>query len=146
MARCETYLVLTSEEVNARIPYALVCMTRFGAHWETGRRRRRWLEEFTEQERTAATRLFNQSHRWLLTTGVPDTVRMTVQTFALSGCSLMRLPGRRTFAFIRNCRHAWPRPRLRVFRVILYYISKPNARKKRDAAKAASRLHAGILI
>jgi hypothetical protein len=83
VARCETYLVLTSEEVNARIPYALVCMTRFGAHWETGRRRRRWLEEFTEQERTAATRLFNQSHRWLLTTGVPDTVRMTVQTFAL---------------------------------------------------------------
>ena len=83
MAKCETYLVLTSEEVNARIPYALVCMTRFGAHWETSRRRRRWLEEFTEQERTAATRLFNQSHRWLLTTGVPDTVRMTVQTFAL---------------------------------------------------------------
>lgn len=33
MARCETFLVLTSEEVNARIPYALVCMTRFGAHW-----------------------------------------------------------------------------------------------------------------
>ena len=52
----------------------------------------------------------------------------------------------RMFAFIRNCRHAWPRPRLRVFRVILYYIFKPNARKKRDAAKAASRLHAGILI
>ena len=41
MARCETYLVLTSDEVNFRIPYALVCMTRFGAHWETGRRRRR---------------------------------------------------------------------------------------------------------
>ena len=51
MARCVTYLVLTSDEVNLRIPYALVCMTRFGAHWETGRRRRRWLEEFTEQER-----------------------------------------------------------------------------------------------
>lgn len=50
MARCVTYLVLTSDEVNLRIPYALVCMTRFGAHWETGRRRRRWLEEFTEQD------------------------------------------------------------------------------------------------
>ena len=37
MARCVTYLVLTSDEVNLRIPYALVCMTRFGAHWETGR-------------------------------------------------------------------------------------------------------------
>lgn len=34
MARCVTYLVLTSDEVNLRIPYALVCMTRFGAHWE----------------------------------------------------------------------------------------------------------------
>ena len=31
MARCEMYLVLTSEEVHATIPYALVCMTRFGA-------------------------------------------------------------------------------------------------------------------
>ena len=83
MARCETYLVLTSEEVNARIPYALVCMTRFGAHWETGRRRRRWLEEFTEQEREASARLFKQSRQWFLTTGVPETVRMTPQTFAL---------------------------------------------------------------
>ena len=83
MARCETFLVLTSEEVHGNIPYAMVCMTRFGAYWNTMRRKRRWKAEFTEQERTAATRLFNQSHRWLLTTGVPDTVRMTVQTFAL---------------------------------------------------------------
>lgn len=83
MARCETFLVLTSEEVNAHIPYALVCMTRLGAHWNTMRRKRRWKEEFTEQEREAATRLFSQSHSWLLTTGVPDTVRMAPQTFAL---------------------------------------------------------------
>lgn len=83
MARCETFLVLTSEEVNAHIPYAMVCMTRFGAEWNTMRRKRRWKAEFTEQEREAATKLFNLSYRWLLTTGVPDTVRMTVQTFAL---------------------------------------------------------------
>lgn len=76
-------MILTSQEVHASIPYSLICMTRFGAHWETGRRRRRWLKEFTEQEREAATRLFNLSHRWLLTTGVPETVRMTPQTFAL---------------------------------------------------------------
>ena len=64
------------------------------------------------------------------------------------GCSLMRLPGRRTFAFIRNCRHAWPRPRLRVFRLYYTYIFKPNARK-RDAAKAAStpaRRHSYLMI
>ena len=78
-----TYIALTSDEINARIPYALVCMTRFGAHWETGRRRRRWVEMFTEQERRAATRLFNESRRWLLTTGVPEEVKMTAQTFAL---------------------------------------------------------------
>ncbi|MGN9098068.1 hypothetical protein [Flintibacter porci] len=83
MATCETFLVLTSEEVNATIPYALVCMTRFGSHWETGYRRRRWLEEFTEQEREASARLFKQSRQWLLATGVPETVRMTPQTFAL---------------------------------------------------------------
>lgn len=83
MARCETFLVLTRDEVNATIPYALVCMTRFSSHWETGYRRRRWLEEFTEQEREASARLFKQSRQWLLTTGVPETVRMTPQTFAL---------------------------------------------------------------
>lgn len=83
MARCETFLVLTRDEVNLHIPYALVCMTRFGAHWGTGHRRRRWLEEFTQQEREAATRLFSLSHSWLLTTGVPDEVRMTPKTFAL---------------------------------------------------------------
>lgn len=83
MPKCETILTLSNDEVSTHIPYALVCMTRFGARWETGRRRRRWLEEFTEQERTAATRLFNQSHRWLLTTGVPDKVKMSTKTFAL---------------------------------------------------------------
>ena len=67
MARCVTYLVLTSDEVNLRIPYALVCMTRFGAHWETGRRRRRWLEEFTEQERESATRPVSYTHLTLPT-------------------------------------------------------------------------------
>ena len=83
MPTIETFLVLTRDEVNHRIPYGVVCMTRFGARWDTGRRRRRWLEEFTEKEREAATRLFNQSHRWLLTTGVPESVRMTPKTFGL---------------------------------------------------------------
>lgn len=82
MARCEMYLVLTSEEVHATIPYALVCMTRFGAHWNTGRRKRRWLVEFTEQEREAATRLFNLAHRWTVGSGVPDEVRMSQKTFS----------------------------------------------------------------
>lgn len=83
MARCETFLVLTSEEVHGNIPYAMVCMTRFGAYWNTMRRKRRWKAEFTEQEREAATKLFNLSYRWTLVTGVPDEVKMTPKTYAL---------------------------------------------------------------
>lgn len=77
------YLNLKEEEVHSSIPYALVCMTRYGSHWDTFHRRRRWKEEFTEDERAACTRLFRHSHVWLLGGGVPDTVKMSLKTFAL---------------------------------------------------------------
>lgn len=76
-------MILTSQEVHASIPYSLICMTRYGAHWDTMRRKRRWKMEFTDAEREAATRLFSQSHDWLLGRGVPDTVRMSLATFSL---------------------------------------------------------------
>ena len=41
-------MILTSQEVHASIPYSLICMTRYGAHWDTMRRKRRWKMEFTE--------------------------------------------------------------------------------------------------
>ena len=50
----QSFLVLSSEEIHAMIPYAMICMTRYGAHWGTGRRKRRWAEEFTEAERAAS--------------------------------------------------------------------------------------------
>ena len=37
----QSFLVLSSEEIHAMIPYAMICMTRYGAHWGTGRRKRR---------------------------------------------------------------------------------------------------------
>ena len=76
-------LVMTSEEVHASIPYAMVCMTRYGKDWNTMRCKRRWKMEFTEVEREAANRLFSRSHDWLLGRGVPDEVKMTSGTFAL---------------------------------------------------------------
>ena len=76
-------LVMTSEEVHASIPYAMVCMTRYGKDWNTMHRKRRWKMEFTEVEREAANRLFSRSHDWLLGRGVPDEVKMTTGTFAL---------------------------------------------------------------
>lgn len=76
-------LVLTSEEVHAGIPYAMVCMARYGKDWDTMHRKRRWKVEFTETERKAAIKLFSQSHDWLLGRGVPGEVKMTTKTFGL---------------------------------------------------------------
>lgn len=76
-------VVLTHDKIQSEIPYSVVCMARYGAVWNTGRRRRRWAAEFTEAEREAARKLFSQSHDWLLSRGVPDEVRMWPSTFAL---------------------------------------------------------------
>lgn len=83
MATVKIDVVLTRDEVNANIPYDLICMTRYGAHWETRKRKQRWLAEFTEAERNAASRLFALSHTWFLVKGVPDEVRMSAHTLAL---------------------------------------------------------------
>ncbi len=83
MAKVGTIITLTADEVNRNIPYALVCMTRYGKDWKSGRRKRRWEEEFDEEEREDAERLFVLSHRWLLVTGVPETVQMTAEDFCL---------------------------------------------------------------
>lgn len=76
-------IVLTAEEVHSDIPYSMVCMSRYGGSWNTMHRKRRWKAEFTEAEREASSRLFSQSHNWLLGRGVPDEVRMTLATYSL---------------------------------------------------------------
>ena len=76
-------LVMTHEEVNENIAYNLICFTRYGSAWDTGRRRRAWLADFTEEEREAAGRLFRMAHNWTVGRGVPDTVQMSRKTFHL---------------------------------------------------------------
>ena len=76
-------LVMTHEEVNASIAYSLICFARYGSAWNTGRRRRAWLADFTEEERRAAGRLFRQAHDWTVGRGVPNEVTMTEKTFRL---------------------------------------------------------------
>ena len=44
-------LVMTHEEVDTNIAYSLICFSRYGSAWDTGRRRRAWLANFTEEER-----------------------------------------------------------------------------------------------
>ena len=76
-------LVLNREDVSKEIPYAIICEARYSSRWNTGRRCRLWKELFTEKERAAARRLFNLAHRWYLTIGVPDEVKMTHSTLSL---------------------------------------------------------------
>ena len=77
------YVELSHDEVVKKIPYAVVCEGRYGKDWNTGRRKRLWKEQFTEEEQKAATRLFQQSRTWYLVKGVPDSVKMTLGTLAL---------------------------------------------------------------
>ena len=79
------YLEFDRDEINSTIPYAFICETRFGSVWNTSRRRRKWVEEFTENERDLASKLFVQAYRWYLTTGVPDSVKMRSTTYDLWG-------------------------------------------------------------
>ncbi len=78
-----TMLTLTHDEIQEQIPYAMICETRFGSRWETTRRRRNWIESFTEQEREAAGKLFRQAYDWYLKKGVPDSVTMSARTLLL---------------------------------------------------------------
>lgn len=76
-------LELSHDDIQRQIPYAVICETRYGRAWETGKRRRRWLAEFSEQERKAASKLFSQAHQWYLRTGVPEKIVMSTSTYAL---------------------------------------------------------------
>lgn len=79
----EYYLKLSHEEAQKMLPYGVICETRYGSRWNTLRRRRRWEKEFSASERQAATRIFRQSYRYCLVTGLPDSVKMTAQTAIL---------------------------------------------------------------
>lgn len=74
---------LSSTEVHSTIPYSMICMTRYGSSWDTGRCRRAWLSNFSEPEREAAGRLFRTAYYWTVGRGVPDTVQMSRKTFNL---------------------------------------------------------------
>ena len=81
MARLE--VILSCEEVHELIPYAVICEVRYGSRWETMRRKRRWMAEFTKEEREAAYKLFPKAHSWYVGRGVPDEVRMSTATYDL---------------------------------------------------------------
>ena len=76
-------IALNRDEIQNQIPYSLICMTREGSVWNTMKRKRRWKFEFTEQERDKAISIFKLSHTWTLVKGVPDEVKMSLNTYDL---------------------------------------------------------------
>ena len=55
------YISLNQDEIQERIPYAVVAETMSGAKWNTGRRRRLMKQQFTEAEIEATYRLHKQA-------------------------------------------------------------------------------------
>ena len=77
------YIALNRDEIQERIPYALVAETMSGARWGTGKRKRLMKVLFTEAEIEAICRLHKQAYSWYCVKGVPDEVKMSVDTYNL---------------------------------------------------------------
>lgn len=77
------YISLTHDEIQEQIPYAVVAETMSGAYWNTGKRKRLMKQYFTESEIEAIYRLHKQAYSWYLVKGVPDEVKMTLNTYKL---------------------------------------------------------------
>lgn len=81
MAKLE--IVFERDEIEKNLAYRLICETRETSIWDTMKRKRRWVQEFSANERAAASRIFAQAHSWYLVKGLPDSVRMSVGTLEL---------------------------------------------------------------
>ena len=65
-------LHLSYDDVHEILPFALICTTRESSAWETGKRKRAWLAQFTPEERERATDIFRCAHSMYLKKGVPE--------------------------------------------------------------------------
>lgn len=77
------YIALNREEIQERIPYAIVAETMSSALWNTGKRKRLMKQFFTESEIEAIYRLHKQAYSWYCVKGVPEEVKMSVKTYCL---------------------------------------------------------------
>lgn len=83
MAKIDFIITFSSDEVNQKIPYALICQVRYGSMWNVSKNQREYEKKFTEEEREEAETIFRQAHKWYTTSGVPNQVSMLMRTFVL---------------------------------------------------------------
>ena len=77
------YISLNQDEIYEQIPYAIVAETMSGAKWNTGRRKRLMKQYFTKSEIASTYRLHKIAYNWYLRKGVPDEIKITLDTYAL---------------------------------------------------------------
>ena len=77
------YISLNHDEIQEQIPYAVVAETMSRSVWNTSKRKRLMKQYFTESEIEAIYRLHRQAYSWYLVKGVPDEVKMTLNTYEL---------------------------------------------------------------
>jgi len=78
-----TLIQLTDKQIKEKIPYELIAETVYGMRWNTGKRRRLWLQYFTIKERQYAAQLWKKAYLWHCVTGVPDDILISPETLVL---------------------------------------------------------------
>ena len=76
-------IVLDRDEIQAAIPYQMICTTRYSSIWNTARRKRLWKEQFPGYKGEKANTMCRQSYNWMMKTGVPEQIRMSASTYDL---------------------------------------------------------------
>ena len=76
-------LNLSKDEIEKKIPYAVVAETMSSSIWNTGRRKRLMQKYFTKAEIEEADRLHRIARNWYIYKGVPEEAQMTMDTYYL---------------------------------------------------------------
>ena len=77
------YISFDHDEIQKELPYEIIGETVSRGIWETKKRKRLFSAEFTEQERESCYNIIALSKKWLLKTGCPDEIKMTMNTYSL---------------------------------------------------------------
>ena len=83
MATININITLDRDEINEKIPFALICEVRYGNKWNSSKTKREYEQKFSTEEREEADNLFKLSHKWYLVSGVPERVTMPISTLSL---------------------------------------------------------------
>lgn len=73
---------MTHDDIRRKLPYAIIAETTSRSIWNTGRRKRMFVAEFTEAERRRCAEIRRQAYSWALVRGVPmKGVTMSMATY-----------------------------------------------------------------